>query len=158
MKPAFYDENGKEIDYILYYAYESSYWDSSLNVWFKDGTMTDTNIDYTRDSLWSLSGKKPISGAVKNLTKDNFELLAHNLGSGWHLETIKAVAANQLLMMIEFGTMNFQDVIGKGVVAFQSNATYNASSLTGSTKDLGNATGQAAKTINEIAGVETEYT
>ena len=158
LHPAFYDENGKEIDYILYSAYESAYWDSSLNVWFKDGTMTDTNMDYTRDSLWSLSSKKPISGAVKNLTKDNFELLAHNLGSGWHLETIKAVAANQLLMMIEFGTMNFQDAIGKGVVAFSSNATYNASSLTGSTKDLGNATGQAAKTINEIAGVETEYT
>ena len=158
LHPAFYDENGNEIDYILYSAYESAYWDSSLNSWFHDGIMTDSDIDYTRDSLWSLSGKKPISGETKNLTKDHFELLAHVLGKGWHLETIKTFSANQLLMMIEFGTMNFQDAIGHGVVALSSDATYNASSLTGSTSELGNATGKASATINEIAGEETKYT
>ena len=157
LHPAFYDENGNEVDYILFSAYEGSYWDSSMQTYFKDGTMTDADTDLTKDSICSLSGKKPISGAIKNLTQTNLELLAKNLGDGWHLETIKAVAANQLLMMIELGTMNAQDAIGKGIVDFTSNATFNASSLTGSTKDLGNKTGSASSTKNEVGGVETSY-
>ena len=157
LHPAFYDENGNELDYILFSAYEGSYWDSSMQTFFKDGTMDDADTDLTKDTICSLSGKKPVSGAVKNLTKDNLELLAQNLGHGWHLEMIKTLAANQLLMMIELGTMNVQNAIGKGVVAFQSNADFNASSLTGSTKELGNATGVAASTRNEIGGEETSY-
>ncbi|MDE6110937.1 MAG: hypothetical protein K2F65_03360, partial [Eubacterium sp.] len=155
--PAFYDENGNEVEYILYSAYEGSYWDSSMQTYFKDGTMDDADTDLKKDSMCSISGKKPISGAIKNLNKTNFELIAQNRGQGWHLETIKTLAANQLLMMIEFGTMNFQNAIEKGVVAFASNADYNAASLTGSTKELGNATGNASSTRNEVGGVETSY-
>ena len=160
LHPAFYDENGNEVDYILFSAYEGCYWDSSMQTYFKDGTMNDADTDLTRDSICSLSGKKPISGAIKNLTKTNLELLAHNLGNGWHLETIKTVAANQLLMMIELGTMNAQ-TNKHGIVAFPSNSQFNASSLTGSTKgDLLTLYGitYANSTINEIGGVETPYT
>lgn len=101
--------------------------------------------------------KKPISGLEKPLNKTNLELMAQNRGSGWHLETIKATSANQLLMMIELGIMSTQTGVGQGVVNIRENASYNCSSLTGSTTDLGNGTGQAAESVNEIGGTETTY-
>ena len=60
-------------------------------------------------------------------------------------------------MMVELGTMNTQTAIGQGVVSISDNASYNCSSYTGSTASLGNTTGQATKTINEIGGTETTY-
>lgn len=59
--------------------------------------------------------------------------------------------------MVELGTMNTQTAIGQGVVSISDNASYNCSSYTGSTASLGNTTGQATKTINEIGGTETTY-
>ena len=157
LHPAFYDANGNEIDYILYSAYEGSMYDVSAAEYVNDGTNTDTAIE-TGDLLCSVAGKKPISGLKKNLTKANLELMAQNRGSGWHLETIKATSANQLLMMIEFGIMSTQNGIGQGVVSITGDTAYNCSSLTGSTAELGNSTGQAVKTINEIGGVQTTET
>lgn len=122
-----------------------------------DNVDTDTAIE-TGDLLCSAAGKKPISGLRKSLTRANLELMAQNRGSGWHLENIKATAANQLLMIIELGMMNTQVGIGQGVVSITDNTAYNSSSLTGSTAALGNGTGQASETINEIGGVETVYT
>ena len=61
-------------------------------------------------------------------------------------------------MMIELAMMNMQTGIGQGVVSITGSTAYNCSSLTGSTADLGNATGQAVKTINEIGGTQTAYT
>ncbi|MDE6723195.1 MAG: phage baseplate upper protein, partial [Eubacterium sp.] len=156
--PAFYDENGNEIDYVLYSAYEGSLYEVSSNSYVHDGVDTSTEFDIHSDLICSVANQKPVTGVHKNLTKANLDLLAQNRGQGWHLETIKMLSANQLLMIIEFGEMNVQDAVGKGVVAFSSNSSYNASSLTGSTSALGNATGEASATINEIAGVETEYT
>lgn len=54
--------------------------------------------------------------------------------------------------------MDTQTAIGQGVVSITDNMDYNCSSITGSTSVLGNSTGQANETINEIAGVETAYT
>ena len=157
LHPAFYDANGNEIDYILYSAYEGSMYDVSAAEYVNDGTNTDTAIE-TGDLLCSVAGKKPISGLKKNLTKANLELMAQNRGAGWHLETIKATSANQLLMMIELGIMSTQNSIGQGVVSITGDTAYNCSSLTGSTAELGNSTGQAVKTINEIGGVQTTET
>lgn len=157
LHPAFYDANGNEIDYILYSAYEGSMYDVSAAEYVNDGTNTNTAIE-TGDLLCSVAGKKPISGLKKNLTKANLELMAQNRGSGWHLETIKATSANQLLMMIELGIMSTQNGIGQGVVSITGDTAYNCSSLTGSTAELGNSTGQAVKTINEIGGVQTTET
>lgn len=53
--------------------------------------------------------------------------------------------------------MNSQTGIGQGVVSIPDNVSYNCSSLTGSTADLGNSTGQAKETVNEIGGTETTY-
>lgn len=157
LHPAFYDANGNEVGYILYSAYEGSMYDVSAEEYVNDGTNTDKAIE-TGDLICSVAGKKPISGLKKNLTKANLELMAQNRSVGWHLETIKATSANQLLTMIELGSMNTQAGIGQGVVNIPNNTSYNCSSLTGSTAALGNATGQATSTVNEIGGTETAYT
>jgi len=156
LHPAFYDENGNEVGYILYSAYEGSMYDVSANAYVNDGVDTDTAIE-TGDLLCSVAGKKPISGLKKVLTKANLELMAQNRSTNWHLETIKAISANQLLMIIELGTMNTQTAIGQGIVSITDNTSYNCSSLTGSTASLGNDTGQATETVNGIGGTETTY-
>lgn len=158
LHPAFRDENGNAIDYILYSAYEGSMYDSSAKAYVNDNV--DESITYEDgDLLCSVAGKKPISGLGKEIgTKQNFETMANNRGSGWHLETIKATSANLLMMMIEIGMMNSQTGVGQGVVSITGNASDNCSSLTGSTADLGNGTGSATETINEIGGTETAYT
>lgn len=157
LHPAFYDENGNEVDYILFSAYEGSMYDVSEDKYVNDNI--DTSIAYANgDLLCSVAGKKPISGLKEGMgTKANYEAMANNRGSGWHLETIKATSANQLLMIIELGTMNTQTGIANGVISITDNTSYNCSSLTGSTAELGNGTGSASETINEIVGTETTY-
>lgn len=158
LHPAFYDENGNAINYILFSAEEGSMYDVSAKAYVNDNV--DESIVYEDgDLLCSVAGKKPISGLRKGIgTKTNLELMAQNRGAGWHLETIKATSANQLLTMIELGSMNTQAGIGQGVVSITGNTAYNCSSLTGSTADLGNGTGQAKETVNEIGGTQTAYT
>ena len=157
LHPAFYDENGNAINYILFSADEGSMFDVSAGAYVNDNV--DEFITYEDgDLLCSVAGKKSISGLRKGLgTKSNLEQMAQNRGSGWHLETIKATSANQLLMIIELGTMNSQTGIGQGIVSITDNKAYNCSSLTGSTAELGNSTGQATETVNEIGGTETTY-
>ena len=158
LHPAFYDENGNAIDYILFSADEGSMYDVSAKHYVNDNV--DEFITYEDgDLLCSVAGKKPISGLRQGIgTKTNLELMAQNRGEGWHLETIKATSANQLLMMVELGIMSTQEGIGQGVVSITGNTAYNCSSLTGSTADLGNGTGQATSTVNEIGGTQTAYT
>lgn len=157
LHPAFFDENGNAVDYILFSADEGSMFDVSAGAYVNDNV--DESITYEDgDLLCSVAGKKSISGLRKGLgTKSNLEQMAQNRGSGWHLETIKATSANQLLMIIELGTMNSQTGIGQGIVSIPDNKAYNCSSLTGSTAELGNSTGQATETVNEIGGTETTY-
>lgn len=154
--PVFIDGNGNEVDYVLFSAFEGSMYDVSVSAYVNDGTNTDTTIG-KGDLLCSVSGVKPISGLKKPLTKTNAETMALNRGSGWHLETIKATMANTLLMMIEFGTLNSQTALGDGVVSITGDTSFNDSSLTGSTAALGNASGAASETVNEIGGTETTY-
>lgn len=158
LHPAFYDEYGNAINYILFSADEGSMYDVSAKAYVNDNV--DESITYEDgDLLCSVAGKKPISGLRQGIgTKQNLETMAQNRGAGWHLETIKATSANQILMMIELGIMNSQTGIGRGVVDIPNNASYNCSSLTGSTADLGNGTGQATSTVNEIGGTQTAYT
>lgn len=158
LHPAFYDENGNAIHYILFSADEGSMYDVSAKAYVNDNV--DESITYEDgDLLCSVAGKKPISGFRQGIgTKVNLELMAQNRGAGWHLETIEVISANQLLMIIELGTMGTQEGIGLGVVSITGNTAYNCSSLTGSTAELGNSTGQAKETINEIGGIQTTET
>lgn len=157
LHPAFFDENGNAVNYILFSADEGSMYDVSAKAYVNDNV--DESITYEDgDLLCSVAGKKPISGLRQGLgTRPVLESMTNNRGSGWHLETIKATSANQLLMMVELGMMNSQTGIGQGVVSISGNNSYNCSSLTGSTADLGSGTGQAVETVNEIGGTETTY-
>ena len=156
LHPAFFDSNGNKIDYILYSAYEGCLY--SNHHYVNDNAETSAELDLTADIICSLAGRKPISGLYKPMTRTNLETLCQNHGTGWHLETIKSVAANQLLMIVEYATMNLQGAIGQGVVSIPDDDSYNCASLTGSTSALGNTTGEAAETVNEINGTKTTYT
>lgn len=158
LHPAFYNEAGAEVDYVLFSAYEGSLYGVSAGAYVNDGTDTSTEMDLTSDLMCSAGGVKPISGLYKKLTLQNAEALASNRGAGWHIDTVKSVSAQQLLMMIECGTMNSQTAIGQSVVNITDDANCNCASLTGSTAALGNATGQATETINTIGTVQTVYT
>ena len=156
--PLFYDAQGNPVDYVLLSAYEGCMYDVSEEAYVNDSV--DTSVAYgAGDLLCSVAGKKPISGRLTGVgNKAQFETMANNLGSGWHLNTIKAESANQLLMLIELATFNTQTAIGQGVVSCPSNGSYNCSSYTGSTAALGNATGMATETTYEAAGTETVNT
>ena len=157
LHPLFYDANGNEVDYVLLSAYEGSMYDVSESAYVNDGV---DSISYASgDLLCSVSGKKPISGKLTPIgTRKNFEDMAQTRGTSWHLDTIQSVSANQLLMMIELGTLNVQSAVGRGVVTASDNGNYNCASLTGATASLGNATGMASTTIGESAGTETTET
>lgn len=133
LHPAFYDENGKPVEYILYGAYEGN---------------------VSGEKLCSVAGVKPTA----NETRLSFEGYAKARGAGWHIETIEAISLNQLLMAIEYASFNAQESIGMGVVAIKDDGANNCASITGSTAFLGNDTGSAVSTVNEKGGVETVYT
>ena len=167
--PLFFDKNGNEIDYVLFSAYEASYmWRRQVSTngtdfryvdsIFHDGVNTDTTIE-TSAVLKSLPGVKPISGQYKAMNKVNMENCALRKSSNWHLDTIQSVAANQLLMAIEFGTFNTQSAIGLGIVNNSDSDSNNCSSLTGSTsaETFNTASGMASETIYDIAGTETPF-
>ena len=132
LHPAFYDENRNPVEYILYSAYE--------------GNVSD-------NKLCSVAGAKP----TVNKDRIEFESLAKARGAGWHIETMQAVSVNQLLFIIEYATFNSRDTIGMGVSLLTDKSPNNCASLTGSTALLGNVTGMAEDTVNEIGGVETIY-
>lgn len=154
--PAFFDADGDPVDYILFSAYEGSMYDVSASAYVNDGADTSTDIG-TGDLLCSVGGVKPISGLYKDLTITNLELLAQNRGPGWHLDTIQAVSAEQLLMIIESGNVSLKSSIEDGVISVADNGDYNCASITGSTAGLGNATGHADSTVNEIHGTRRTY-
>ncbi|MGN0455460.1 MAG: hypothetical protein ACI4F2_01200 [Acutalibacteraceae bacterium] len=159
LHPAFVDNDGHEIDYILYSAYEGSVFDSSEG----DYLQNDEQVaDFDKDILSSISGVKPASGKEQNLTRGNIEKLAQNRGANWHNACIKTEAANQLLMLIEYGTPNLQGALAKGIVDFiDSPNTENNSLLTGSTSSLGNISGQAEGTNGKASisyrGIENPW-
>lgn len=160
LHPVFYDANGNEIDYYLTAAYEGSIWDADGGT---DGTgaflMNDEQVmSVAADKFCSIAGVKPASGLTQNLTRPNIEQMAKNRGEGWHGDLIKQVSAEQMLMIIEMGTMNLQTAITQGVVSISDNSSYNCSSLTGSTASIGNGTGKAEQTINEKGGTTTTET
>lgn len=159
LHPAFYDANGNEIDYFLTGAYEGSIWDADGGDGSGAYLMNDEQVmTVSADKFSSIAGVKPASGLTQGLTRPNIEQMAKNRGDGWHGDLIKQVSAEQMLMIIEMGTMNLQTAITNGVVSIPDNSACNCSSLTGSTADIGNGTGKAAQTVNEKGGTTTTET
>lgn len=155
LHPAFYDANGNEVDYILLPAFEGSLYDTSASAYLMNDEQVMTASE---DLMCSIAGVKPASGLTQQLTRPNIEQMAKNRGAGWHSYNIKAVSANQLLMIVEYATFNLQTAITNGVVSIADNSSYNCSSLTGSTSELGNASGKASQTINTKGDASTTET
>ena len=152
LHPAFYNEAGEPVNYVLLGAYEGCLYDSSENSYITDDSQV---MEVSEDKFSSIADVKPASGSTQRLTRPNVETLAQNRGNGWHSSTVKVASMNQLLCMIEMGTMNFQTAIGLGVVSYTLGAG-NEASNTGATSSLGNATGQATQTKHISSdGVET---
>lgn len=163
LHPLFYDANGNEIDYVLLSAYEASYlyWyatspSTGYLKYFMDGVDTDDTIA-AADVLKSMPNVKPISSGKKALTIDGMEQVAQRKSANWHLETIQAVSASQLLMLVEYAQFELQSVIGRGIVQHSAATGYMAS-LTGATASLGDASGMASETIYNLNGTDTVQT
>jgi hypothetical protein len=154
LHPAFVNPSGNEVDHFFIGAYEGCIYNLSRRAYdLRDLLPANFNID----KFASISGAKPASGLNNILTASNLLTLCKNKGDGWYSMGIKQYSMNQLMMLIEYGP-DPQTGIGYGVINITENASYNCSSLTGSTSILGNNTGMAASTINEINGTQTTYT
>lgn len=120
-----------DLEYILLPAYEGSLQNSKLA---------------------SIAGVLPAT----NITIEQAENYATARGDGWHIINLAAEATNQMLEMVEFGTMNGQLAIESGITLSLPN---NAKGLfiTGSTASLGNGTGHAESSSVDINGTITSY-
>ena len=98
--------------------------------------------------LTSIAGVKPIN----NLTVAQAETYAQARGTGWHIMNLAAESANQMLEMVEFGTMNGQSAIESGITYVPDETNGLCYFITGSTSSLGNGTGHANSTQIDIDG------
>lgn len=153
LHPAFYDESGNEVDYILIGAYEGSLYDTSASTYITDDSQV---MDASEDLFCSIAGARPASGLTQSLTRPNIETMCNNRGTGFHSLGIKAMSAEQMLMMIELGTFNFQSAIGNGVTSITDSSSYSCASYTGSTASLGNGTGTASSTNDYTGTAQTD--
>ena len=129
LHPAFITAEGEELDYILLPAYEGA---------------------VVEDKLCSVAGVQPTT----SITIDAAEDYANARGNGWHIMNMKAISANQMLEMVEFGMLNGQTALEAGISNLQFSSNINCSAITGSTAALGNATGAAESTISNNNGTE----
>lgn len=100
----------------------------------------------TGDKLSSVFGVKPCSGLTQNLVLPMSRILATNRGSGWQQQFFNAVSAIQMLLTVEYASLNSQVAIGQGVVNVTDDGATNCSVITGATASLGNKSGRAVGT------------
>lgn len=149
--PAFIDNNGQEVDYYLVAAFDGTLVAPSSN-----SVVGNSSTGKLSSFAAAISGSSYPSTAYAstNMTRANFEAAAQRRGSNWHICTYKIQAAEQLLMMIEFGTMNLQGTsndaaIGGGLLQSATTGNdfkNNNSTNTGYRLGLGGSTDRAVKT------------
>lgn len=158
LHPAFIDSYNNELEYILLPAYEGCYYDTSEGHIVTDASGTiDFYSGTTSDVLRSCANVKPITGLNNVLDIHNAQQLAANHGNNWYLTDIKAESANQMLMMVEYATLNGQAALESGLSNLPNYDSYNCASQTGSTSDLGDSSGIAPSTTNITNGVTNIY-
>jgi hypothetical protein len=137
LHPAFI-RNGAEKEKIYLSAYEGCLYDTSASAYITDDAQV---ADFNADKMSSIANVKPMSGLPQNLTRANARKLAQNRGIGWEQMYVHTASVSQLLLMVEYGTLNSQTAIGKGVVNKGDNGSTNIAEYTGGTSSLGNASG-----------------
>ena len=140
LHPAFLDDIGDPVKYILLPAFESGTL-RNTGTWELNDTQ---DINFNNDKLVSTVNTKPISGASQDFTYAAAEKMAKNNGSGWELTDMRFESLQQILMMIEYGTINVPSAFNIGITKI--NNSNNASLYTGSTVSLLNTSGRATST------------
>lgn len=111
--------NGIEKDKIYLAAFEGCLYDVSASSYITNDSQVADFTETTGDKASSIAGVRPMSsddfGFGQELTRANARKLAHNRGAGWEQSYLATVAATQLLMIIEYGQFNIQEVLGNGV-------------------------------------------
>lgn len=119
--PAFI-KNGVEVAKRYYSAYDGGVFDDSASA-FIGGLNLDNNsgnVDTAADKLASVKGVFPMVG----LTRNEFRLLAANVGAGWRQVDFTLWSAVQVLFLIEHQSFSSQSILGAG----NTNGSYIASS------------------------------
>ena len=141
----FKDEHGILQDKIYLSAFEGSIYDTSASAFL----LNDEQVaDFAGDKLCSIAGAKPASGLTQNLTRGNVRKLCNNRGAGWRAHDILALSVTQWLIMVEYGSMNTQNTIGRGVCDLTDDGKSNMAYATGATSSLGNGSGNAEGGVN----------
>ena len=153
LHPIFKDKNGNEVKYVLLPAYESG--TLRANGEFVKNDQQD--ITFSTDKLVSIVNTKPISGYTQNFTYDAAEQMAENNGEGWQLTDLRFESLHQMLMSIEYGSMNLQNTFDLGLSRVNINGEVNISSISGSTHSLLNESGRAESTTNITNGATNVY-
>ena len=143
LHPLFKDANGNPVKYVLLPAFESGTLRSNGTVEKQDSQ----DINFAADKLISVAEAKPISGETQDFTYSAAVQMARNNGTGWDITDLRFESLNQMLMMIEYGTMNLQNGFNRGISSLTSGGTINTAAYTGSTFDLFNTSRQAAATL-----------
>lgn len=144
--------NGQEQDYIYLSAFEGCLYDASESAYILDDAQVADFTADTGDKLCSIAGAKPASGKTQTLTRKNTRILANNRnagvesdntagGKGWRLHNIFALSLTQILLMVEYASLDAKAKVGKGVISITDDSTSNLSVNTGGTSSLGNGSG-----------------
>lgn len=131
-------KNGTVNNFIYPAAFEGSLWDASASAYILDDAQV---ADWAADILSSIAGAKPLSGLTQNATRANVRAISQKRGPGWSQAYAAIAAASQMLMLVEYGTLNMQSAIGNGAVSKTDDGSTNMAEYTGATVSLGNASG-----------------
>lgn len=134
----------------------------ALHPLFKAGIQDNPILAYVgayegaiiNDTMQSIAGVQPT-------TNVSLQTAAESVHGGLNLSltSIDFESYNQLLMLMEFGTLNIQDAFYPGVSKITTTGTtYCAAVLTGATSFLGNGSGEALSSTSVVNGVSTTYT
>lgn len=145
----------EELDYVLLPAFEGSIYDTSEDAYLLNNENT---VAFAEDKLSSIAGAKIFNGVGKTLNLTQVKAMASNRGEGWQLTNLEFESANQMLEMVEFGTMNGQNALEKGVVNISRSGATDCAVVTGSTSSLGNGTGAAPQTFIDRDGARETVT
>ena len=142
--PLFIDEDGNELDYVLLSAYEGSVYSVSNNTY----NLTDAqNVNFNTDKLSSIAGAKPTSGTTQAFNVANATKLANNRGTGWTITNFPFESLLQMLMSVEYSTLNLQAGFALGACNLEGFNGVNDGCTTGSTSNLKSMSGSATATI-----------
>lgn len=145
LHPLFRDENGNALRYVLLPAFESGTYRVSSGTYELEDNQ-DINLE--TDCLVSIINAKPVSGLSQNFTPTAAKRMCENNGQGWKMTNLAFESANQMLMMVEYGSPNLQTAFNPGITQLSSAAEINFACNTGSTLALVNNSGQALSSVS----------